>query len=764
MTPALTRILPWCASLVLAMLLVVPFCNADFLWQMCMFGAREIAPVNRPMEVALLRAAARLSLQFAPDDTRRLSSLSGLADAVHADEYLKVQQDIIDSGTKILGPNHLVVAEALRSLQAHYASKPYEFHKMLEYGYRATDALEQSLGKGHPYVASSLFWMSQLCEKRDRADLSESFRRKALALRQNADWDYGGTKFRYMAALASLLETRGKYAESAVLYQRLIELEIKAGKAQEESLQETLKDAAMVQLRLGEQEEALNLFLQAAERAGKKQSSEKDAKAEKDEENAAAVSFHLAGHAAEDNNGDVIAAKLYALSEKAFRSAGDIENACKLQLDIVRNQVQHSHRPDASVVRQAREIVAKLDKLSADDPESLGDASAQMGTIYAVAGDPGNATTSFSKALVIAEKNHCPASKISSYRDGLTILHARQSQFERCAAMRKASRESELCAPSPHDDASDQLARFATLEQWDNAIALCKSEIQKLKSLEKTTDRLDFEIMLSSALTTALSSANRVAEAVSQCDSTLALLKSYAEQCPAEADYAGGLELDALAEKGSLCFAMGDLPAAREVYKQALVKHFDAAQTSTREQLLCAAGVTYREAGELGMAAQLYEQAKQLCRKNRDEMSNVYRTILLEQGALAMDDGNLNLARRRLLDGIVLFEQKSPCDQNLNDVFWIWYQRARFLLLENDVDNAVKLLRDAISLKSVMHESHTYEVQYARIQLAACLIKLHKDADARTELKAAIDGLKKIGGDAHYKIREASAILAKIRI
>lgn len=754
MIRAAKRMLAWCAMLTMAMLLIAPFCNADFLWQLCTCCAREIAPFNRSMEVALWRAARGLSVRFAFDDTRRVSSLSGLAGTVGGDEYVKVQQEIIDTGTRIFGPNHAVVAEALRALQAYYGDKSYEFHRMLEYGYRATDALEQSLGKEHPYVAASYSWIGHQCEERAREGLSEKFRRKALALRQNSDWDYGGNKFRYMADLASLLETRGKYVESAALYRRLIELESKAGKAQEDHLQETLKDAAIVQLRLGDQQEALKLFLQAADRAGKKQS-EKGAKAEKGEENAAAVSLHLAGHAAEDNNGDVIAAKLYVLSENKFRSAGDIENACKLQMDIVRNQVQQAQeraRPEAALVQQAREIVDKLDKLSSDDPESLADAAAQMGTIYAVTGDLKESTVCFSKALEIAEKNHCPESKIESYRDGLTILHARQSQFERCAAMRKLSREGQLSEASLLDDAAEKLSRFATLEQWEDAIALCRSEIGKLNECEKTPDRLDREIMLSSALTTALSSANRIEEAVSQCDITLALLKSYAEQCPAEADYVDGLELGVLADKGSLSFARGDLQAARRVYEQALAKHIDAAQMSTREELLCAAAVTYREAGDLVRAANLYDQAEQLCRENRDENLAVYRTILLEQAALSMDEGNLKRAQKRLHEGVELFDRKSPCDQNLNDVFWIKYQQARLKLLEHDFEEAAKLLRDAISLKVMNNESQSYEVQYARMQLAACLIKMHKDADAKRELHTAIDGLKRIGGTHHYKL------------
>lgn len=745
-----------------AALLVAPFCSSDSLWQLCTCGAK-VVPLNVGLDLFLLRTAKKLSQRFAPDDTRRLASLKDLAAIARAEEYVKVELEILELATRIFGPDHMEVTDALRALQRFYSVKPYQFHTMLEYGYRATNAIERSLGKAHPYLADQYSWMGRLCFFASRNDLAESFRRKASELRMNSDWDYNGSKFAYRADLAAQLETQGKYGEAAALYEETIAALIKAGKAREGLLQETLKDAALVQLRLGDNQQALRLYRQAAECVGKtkKESGEQDNAEEKEAENAVAVSLHLSAHDAEDNDGNVVAKRLYALSEQAFERTGDEENACKLQMDVLRSQVQTGEVDGSRVINKAKAALAKLQELctKTNDFESLADTQAQMGIIYAASGQLSQSTACFADALAVAEKNHCPESKIDSYRDALTVLFARRSMFDQCVAMRREAREKELAEGTDQsDDMAQQLSRFALSEQWEKVIALCRSEIGKLDD-KQSLDTIDRKIMLSGALTSALRSANRIREAASQCDVTLALLKDYAELAPAELDYVEALEIDTLADKGSLAFACGDLLLAGKTYDRALKHHFNGAAAVTRAELLCSAAVTRREAGDFTQAGKLYNEAEQLCLSSRHENASVYRTIVLELSALAMDRGELDSAGKSLEKAMGQFGRKSPADQSLDDVFWIWYQQSRLKLLEKDYAQASKLLRDAIRLKEVISESEGYEVQYARIQLGAVLIAMHRNDQARAELNTAIEGLVKIGTRSHYKLARARKLL-----
>jgi CHAT domain-containing protein/Tfp pilus assembly protein PilF len=181
--------------------------------------AQRVAPAGRyEIEVAELRAATENDRTLS--EARKLYEQGfKLQRASRYDEALPLVERALEIREKILGRDHLDVAEALHGLAVLYLIKD-EYAKAEPLYQRALAVYEKALGPEHPSLARSLNNLAVLYWNRGEYVKAEPFARRALAIGENALGREHPNVAATLNNLAMLYSSRGDFAKAEPLYQR----------------------------------------------------------------------------------------------------------------------------------------------------------------------------------------------------------------------------------------------------------------------------------------------------------------------------------------------------------------------------------------------------------------------------------------------------------------------------------------------------------------------------------------------------------------
>jgi CHAT domain-containing protein/tetratricopeptide (TPR) repeat protein len=184
-------------------------------------SAQRVAPAGR-YEIGVAELRAPTESDRALYEVRKLYEEGvKLQRAGKYDEALPLVERALEIREKILGRNHLDVAEALHSLAALYLNKG-EYAKAEPLYQQALAVYEKTLGPEHPSLARSLNHLAVLHCYRGEYVKAEPFARRALAISESALGREHSNVALVLNNLGMIYGSRGDFAKAELLYQRVL--------------------------------------------------------------------------------------------------------------------------------------------------------------------------------------------------------------------------------------------------------------------------------------------------------------------------------------------------------------------------------------------------------------------------------------------------------------------------------------------------------------------------------------------------------------
>lgn len=726
-------------------LLSIPFCNADVLWQLLMFSGDEVKGVSPEFSLVLRTAAKNLSTTFAPNDARRVICALSVAADTERKQVEAAELELLRLIPQVFGKHNFLTIEVLQELEADYAHESSSFHRVFAYGMSAVDLTSKTYGTQHPAVAVAASALGSKCgHYYERGRIAEKLIRQAIEISESRSWDYGGTRFRYISSLAKELERQGRKEEAARIYASLIAARKAAGKAEEEELMETLSNAAALDAELGRDDDAFRKFMDCV-RAHCEADGSSNRVLKKSQ------SLNDCANLAMNNDRWELACKLFKLAHEASVEESDKLHASATHLRWL--QCEARLRPRRTLVRMTETAQQAIDQAV------LADGMADVGSIYACLGELKRATDAYQRAIAEAKKEQTGNTwKISRYYHCLAVLFARERLLKLCEDARK--KETEL--PESILRQFESSASEKDNKRSPGAKEADPAGMEQKLGLARRLDQLDAEIEEASSNAQLNRELNEVTKALADADRTLVLLKRYSKLTTDEEDYVAGKENGMLLEKASLEFMSGNLLAAKRTYAEARKRKFSPADRETFLDVLIGSAVTARESGDLEDAATLFAEAdEQLAKLYPSSDARLRQTLLLEKSVLNIERGLLEQAAKTI--GLAKRELHLQLIENseLDDYFWLSLQQGRLEFARGDRSGAIASLRFALGLTALLNRQDDYDAQYARLLLAECLHAEHKDVEAETLLRKVITSLASLGKD-HYVGGKAQLLLSAI--
>ncbi len=186
-------------------------------------GAEKNAPSGR-YEVKVIALDHPTADDRSLEEARRLSEDSRkLRKAGKYDEAVTLTERALAIREKVLGPDHLAVADSLHALASLYDDKS-DYVKAEPLNLRALAIRERALGQDHPDVAKSLYNLAWIYSTRQDYTKAELFYRRALAIQENALGSTHPETGTTLNDLALLYLDKGDYDQSILVNQRVLSI------------------------------------------------------------------------------------------------------------------------------------------------------------------------------------------------------------------------------------------------------------------------------------------------------------------------------------------------------------------------------------------------------------------------------------------------------------------------------------------------------------------------------------------------------------
>lgn len=183
--------------------------------------AEKNAPAGR-YEVKVIALTVPTADERSLEEARRLSEDSRkLRKKGKYDEAVTLTERAMAIREKVLGPDHLEVADSLHALASLYDDQS-DYVKAEPLNLRALAIREKALGPEHPDLAKSLYNLAWIYSVRQDYTKAELFYRRALAIQENAFGPNHPEVATTLNDLALLYFEKGDYDQSILVNQRVL--------------------------------------------------------------------------------------------------------------------------------------------------------------------------------------------------------------------------------------------------------------------------------------------------------------------------------------------------------------------------------------------------------------------------------------------------------------------------------------------------------------------------------------------------------------